>query len=966
MPSANDPYLITRAQADGYLAGRIRDAGSLTRAAIDAILPKGGSAVAYGAQFVKQAPSGSWPNPVRDSSTGGRIFLGSDASRPPAYADGLVSGDVWVSPAGVRVANVVPTMGAASWTVVTTGTGTTTDPGTTTPTTPGDNSSPSPTSRPYALLGSTGVWSTTTGVSLIQALSDQAASGAVATPTGGNGGVSLILDMSNFAHTDGNDLTVTLWGAASKEPGDVQAAIGAGGKVYAAEKTAKVTTTAGNVTFTWSQADQAALPSASWRDVELTIARPLGGFSSLADITLQSAPPTTPTSPGTDPSVASALLWAPGSVWYSDCSSAPTAKASAAIAAYVKAQATSGALRLDVYADAAPIWMAPSNTPRVNVTPPASSTRGDVALMHTSDGKGALDGVPIPAAAATPANTFGTMIVASVDTKQVWELLGAVKTGSTWSAQWGGRLDNYTATGGAFPAGTGFTGSGLAFAAAALKITEARAAAGGNSKAIGHALGLNLNYDSAASTYCWPATRSDGTSSDAGAPRMGQRLRLKASADLSGCTPIGRAVGEAMKRYGIVVMGGADKISVLAESGATEQASTGVDPWGTLLAGRTVDTVLAGIPLDQLEAVSPGWGSPSWVAETDPITTNPTNPGTGTTTPTNPGGSNPWGYRRPIYIQEGQLWNSGASCFAIEFSAEGMASQFAQWRGEPAYMARTWWDTSDPQNTLWTHWKTWNASIDVGPGYFLRGGSLDAAASGAYDDRWRAELKATRTWWTGRRDPSKCTVYVSPAHEMTGTWYPWSVTKANSAKFIASWKRYRGIQLQEFPEGVLTFNPNRDSQGPFGQDWRHIVPGYDEGGAAEVRKWVDCGAVDYYNQSGNQVVDSLSEWEDRITWKDKWGGPLGLNEHRKFWESMGLPMTIPEWGNNAADGDHPAYADGMNQYLRKYAGNGPGKIPAEAYFNLTQGFPSGKFAMVGDEVGSPRFAARYRELVWGK
>ena len=36
MPSANDPYLITRAQADGYLAGRIRDTGSLTRAAIDA------------------------------------------------------------------------------------------------------------------------------------------------------------------------------------------------------------------------------------------------------------------------------------------------------------------------------------------------------------------------------------------------------------------------------------------------------------------------------------------------------------------------------------------------------------------------------------------------------------------------------------------------------------------------------------------------------------------------------------------------------------------------------------------------------------------------------------------------------------------------------------------------------------------------------------------------------------------
>lgn len=51
-----------------------------------------------------------------------------------------------------------------------------------------------------------------------------------------------------------------------------------------------------------------------------------------------------------------------------------------------------------------------------------------------------------------------------------------------------------------------------------------------------------------------------------------------------------------MKRYGAVIMGGAERISVLAQSGATEQASTGVDPWGAILAGKTVDTVLAGLP----------------------------------------------------------------------------------------------------------------------------------------------------------------------------------------------------------------------------------------------------------------------------------------------------------------------------------------------------------------------------------
>ena len=45
-----------------------------------------------------------------------------------------------------------------------------------------------------------------------------------------------------------------------------------------------------------------------------------------------------------------------------------------------------------------------------------------------------------------------------------------------------------------------------------MKVSEAKDAAAGNVNAIGHAIGLNLNYDTANVAFTWPATRSDGKS----------------------------------------------------------------------------------------------------------------------------------------------------------------------------------------------------------------------------------------------------------------------------------------------------------------------------------------------------------------------------------------------------------------------------------------------------------------------
>lgn len=970
-----DEKLITERKADAAFAGFLRSTTSETRQSLDAILPRGTGALPTTSvpQFVRQNRDGSWPNPVTDANVNGRIWVGlHDSTKRPTFASGVREGDVLAARDGVFIAGASTVTGAATWTPVASGTGTTpTDP--TDPTDPVDPTPASPTSRPQSVIGTTGVWTTTGGSTLVTALSDQHLTSAAAAPVSGANAVGLVVQMTPFAHVKGNDLTVVLWGARSTQPGEITVSLGVGGTAYVSSKSKTISDTEENITFTWPDAEQLALTTEQWKRLELTVTRSSGGISNLADITMQSSPASVVTPPGSDPTQPTSVLWASNSIWYSDLTAAPLSKSNAAISAYVRGQATSGAFRLDCYADAAPIWGVPSTAQRVNITPPATSTRGDVNLMRRTDGKGALDGVPIPAGFTAPSNLFKTAIVTCVETKQVWELLGLTGSGSAWAAQWGGRIDDVPASGGAFPVGTGYTGSGLSFTAAAIKVAEAKDAAAGNARAIPHAIGLNLNYDSGSSQFCWPATRSDGTSSDPGAPLAGQRVRLKASADLSGCTPLGKAVGEALKRYGAVIMGGAEKIGFLCESGAVEQAKSGIDPWGAILNGKTVDTVLAGIPLAQLEVVSPGWGGPGWKEETE--TTTPTVP----TDPTPPVA----GARRQIYMPPGIKWLSGASCRGIENSADGMSSPFAQWRGEPCHFMRVWSDDGGPGDTkdrktndpniaaIWERFGNFHASADIGPGFFGTGESMSAAANGSYRDRWIKTLQTARRWWSTRKDPSKVNVFFSPAHEMNGSWYHWSVNNSNVGDFIRAWKLYRQLQLQYFPECFMTFNVNHDSSfysgtvnsSGKGMDWRRMVPGWTEGGASEVKKWVDVGAVDYYNM--DHWARNDAEWAKTIMDYDGWGGPMGIERHRQFWESCGLPMTIPEWSDSIRSGDSPSFATNMNNFMRTHSGTGPGKICADALFNLSSGYEANMFAVMGDTVKLVNFAARYRSLNWG-
>jgi hypothetical protein len=68
--------------------------------------------------------------------------------------------------------------------------------------------------------------------------------------------------------------------------------------------------------------------------------------------------------------------------------------------------------------------------------------------------------------------------------------------------------------------------------------------------------------------YVWPARHFASDDEDPSLPRMGERLRLKASVDISGFPPQARRVARALKRYGLIV---ADNGSDWFVSGAPDR-----------------------------------------------------------------------------------------------------------------------------------------------------------------------------------------------------------------------------------------------------------------------------------------------------------------------------------------------------------------------------------------------------------
>ncbi|MDG0808753.1 carbohydrate binding domain-containing protein [Cohnella rhizosphaerae] len=302
-------------------------------------------------------------------------------------------------------------------------------------------------------------------------------------------------------------------------------------------------------------------------------------------------------------------------------------------------------------------------------------------------------------------------------------------------------------------------------------------------------------------------------------------------------------------------------------------------------------------------------------------------------------------------------------------------TDFGDWIGRSPYLAEDFLE----QNT----WSDLEGGVRLAPwkdspyaGKMLwaaypfpkSGGSLAEAASGAYNDHYRAlgeNLIANGM--------AKATIRFG--HEFNGGWYIWSIGNANDPNhlqkaqdFAEAFRQFvttlRSIEGQAFK---FVWNP---STSVWGVDLEAAFPG---------RDYADFVGIDHYDQSwaqnnGTSIYGSAYQNADpaerlrrqQIAWNAEVNdGNWGLNMIAQFAEDQGVPLAICEWGLAArADGmggaDNPYFIEKMHEWIEN------NNVAWHVYFNVsaddgdhdlydTVAFPlaSAKFSELWDPNGAP-------------
>lgn len=249
------------------------------------------------------------------------------------------------------------------------------------------------------------------------------------------------------------------------------------------------------------------------------------------------------------------------------------------------------------------IYFADASTPRVTVQHNNCQGTGLQGEMYT--GRKIFVDVPIPADAVPATGTDGQLTIYDPTSDMLWDLWVANKSSNgTWSACWGGRIDDVSENRGYFTGTEGASASGMAIAGGAITIEDVKKGS------IDHALNLNIRNTAGWQNWTWPAMRADGTGSAGwGSLRQGQRLRLDPSIDVTklGLNKMGTMIARAAQQYGFIVTDTSGTVSLVTESGTATKQRTGVDPWDSYLEGPEWE-VLANFPWERMQALPLAYG----------------------------------------------------------------------------------------------------------------------------------------------------------------------------------------------------------------------------------------------------------------------------------------------------------------------------------------------------------------------
>lgn len=267
--------------------------------------------------------------------------------------------------------------------------------------------------------------------------------------------------------------------------------------------------------------------------------------------------------------------------------------------------------------------------------------------------------------------------------------------------------------------------------------------------------------------------------------------------------------------------------------------------------------------------------------------------------------------------------------FLLGAAGDGIADgSYERALGRPLDLTATWADsdwasTNLPVLAPGGALAGWSRALDVCVGAFSGGKSWAQAAAGDFDARWTASLQRLAALRAGAPGPT----FVRFAHEMNGSWYPWSVTAASLEDFKVAWRRYRALQQRHFPAARLVLSLNHNTAG-FDADSAALHPGAGQ---------LDVLGASYYNRY--PYLRTAADFSGWLPARDRWGGAAGLDAFRGLAAGWGVPLCLPEWSACAEDsgGDAPEFVSSLHQWLTTHAGTGAGQVLYACQFNVSSG-----------------------------
>jgi hypothetical protein len=226
------------------------------------------------------------------------------------------------------------------------------------------------------------------------------------------------------------------------------------------------------------------------------------------------------------------------------------------------------------------------------------------------------------------------------------------------------------------------------------------------------------------------------------------------------------------------------------------------------------------------------------------------------------------------------------------------------------FSAESWKQMQDGAAWALGCWQGQPYRLAVGLPLTVKGGSLDAAAAGEYDEQFRtigALLVAK----------GRANAIIRLGWEFNGNWYPWSAN-ADPVAFVGAFRHVvtllRSVPGQHFR---IVWNP---ALGVGSVSPQSLWPGDD---------MVDLIGIDFYNQSWRaQDKDPAVRWQGYLT------GNYGLNWVAGFAALHHKPIVVPEWGTGTRPdghgwGDDPLFIQNMAAWMRTH------RVAYQGYWDFT-------------------------------